>query len=104
MTTTPVLSSSTVVHRARRSSTLPFFTTIPRRAATDRPQTRATGAARMSGQGVATTRTATARGTPGPGLRFTWEASDPGVITWRNEMAAADGSWFLIEEYEMVPA
>ena len=27
----------------------------------------------------------------------------PGVITWRNEMAAADGSWFLIEEYEMVP-
>ena len=58
----------------------------------------------MSGQGVATTRTATARGTPGPRLRFTWEASDPGVITWRNEMVAADGSWFLIEEYEMVPA
>jgi hypothetical protein len=25
------------------------------------------------------------------------------VITWRNEMAAADGSWFLIEEYTMVP-
>jgi hypothetical protein len=39
-----------------------------------------------------------------PRLRFTWKASDPGVITWRNEMAAADGSWFLIEEYEMVPA
>jgi hypothetical protein len=39
-----------------------------------------------------------------PRLRFTWKASDPGVITWRNEMAATDGSWFLIEEYEMVPA
>ena len=60
----PVLSSSTVVHRARRSSTPPFFTTIPRRAAADRPETRATGAARMSGQGVATTRTATARAAP----------------------------------------
>jgi hypothetical protein len=42
-------------------------------------------------------------GTPGPGLRFTWDASVPGVITWRNEMAAPDGSWFLIEEYTMVP-
>ena len=39
----------------------------------------------------------------GPRLRFTWDASDPGVITWRNEMAVADGSWFLIEEYAMVP-
>jgi len=39
----------------------------------------------------------------GPRLRFTWDASDPGVITWRNEMAAPDGSWFLIEEYTMVP-
>jgi hypothetical protein len=36
-------------------------------------------------------------------LRFTWDASDPAVITWRNEMALADGSWFLIEEYPMVP-
>jgi hypothetical protein len=33
----------------------------------------------------------------------TWDASDPGVIGWRNEMAAPDGSWFLIEEYSMVP-
>jgi hypothetical protein len=39
----------------------------------------------------------------GPRLRFTWDASDPGVIGWRNEMAAPDGSWFLIEEYSMVP-
>jgi hypothetical protein len=36
-------------------------------------------------------------------LRFTWDTSGPGVITWRNEMAAGDGSWFLIEEYPMVP-
>jgi hypothetical protein len=26
-----------------------------------------------------------------------------GVITWRNEMAVGEGSWFLIEEYPMVP-
>lgn len=36
-------------------------------------------------------------------LRFTWDASDPAVITWRNEMAVGDGPWFLIEEYRMVP-
>ena len=36
-------------------------------------------------------------------LRFTWDASDPGVIIWRNEMAVGTGSWFLIEEYRMVP-
>jgi len=36
-------------------------------------------------------------------LRFTWDATSPGVIIWRNEMAAGDGSWFLIEEYRMVP-
>ena len=39
----------------------------------------------------------------GPRLRLTWDASDPGVITWRNELAAPGGSWFLIEEYTMVP-
>ena len=37
-------------------------------------------------------------------LRFTWDASDPAVTTWRNEMALQDGSWFLIEDYPMVPA
>ena len=36
-------------------------------------------------------------------LRFTWDARGPGVIRWRNEMAAGDGDWFLIEEYPMVP-
>ena len=36
-------------------------------------------------------------------LRFTTDVSDPGVIIWRNEMAVGDGSWFLIEEYRMVP-
>ncbi len=60
----PVLSSSSVVHRASRSSTPPPLTTTPRRAATDSPDTRATGAARISGHGVATTRTATARSAP----------------------------------------
>ena len=38
-----------------------------------------------------------------PRLRFTWDASEPGVIRWRNEMAVGDGDWFLIEEYPMVP-
>ena len=38
----------------------------------------------------------------GTRLRFTWDASDPTVITWRNELAV-DGSWFLIEEHPMVP-
>jgi hypothetical protein len=38
-----------------------------------------------------------------PRLRFTWDVSDPAVITWRNEMAVGDGSCFLIEEYRMVP-
>ena len=60
----PVLSSNSVVHWARRSSTPPFFTTTPRCAAAERPETSATGAASMSGQGVATTRTATARAGP----------------------------------------
>jgi hypothetical protein len=36
-------------------------------------------------------------------LRFTWDASDRTVIRWRNEMTTDDGSWFLIEEYPMVP-
>ena len=39
----------------------------------------------------------------GPRLRFTWDASGPGVLNWRNEMSLGDGSWFLIEEYAMVP-
>ena len=60
----PVLSRTSVVQLARRSSTPPLLTTTPRRAAADSPETRATGAARMSGHGVATTRTATARAGP----------------------------------------
>ena len=36
-------------------------------------------------------------------LRLTWDASEPDVITWRNEMTTGDGTWFLIEEYRMVP-
>ena len=36
-------------------------------------------------------------------LRFAWEASKADVTIWRNEMARDDGSWFLIEEYSMLP-
>ena len=36
-------------------------------------------------------------------LRFTWAASEPDIINWRNEMSAGDGSWFPIEEHPMVP-
>jgi hypothetical protein len=41
--------------------------------------------------------------TTGVRLRFTWDASDPAVMYWRNEMSADGDSWFLIEEYPMVP-
>ena len=61
----PVLSSSTVVHRARRSSTPPFFTTIPRRGDD------------QDGHRAGHTR---------PRLPFTWEprilASSPGGTRW----------------------
>ena len=77
----PVLSSSTVVHLASRSRTAPPFTTTPRRAATDSPDTRATGAARISGHGVATTSTATARagagGHPGGAGRDQADQQEP---------------------------
>lgn len=36
-------------------------------------------------------------------LRFTWDAAEPGVIVWRNELALPDGTWFLIESYRMIP-
>jgi len=36
-------------------------------------------------------------------LRMIWDASMPEVMTWRNEMSIADGSWSLIEEYQMRP-
>lgn len=36
-------------------------------------------------------------------LRLTWDASAPDVITWRNEMTTGAGTWFLVEEYRMVP-
>ena len=52
-------------HRARprraARSTPPPLTTTPARAARETPETNAIGAARMSGHGVATTRTASAR-------------------------------------------
>ena len=57
----PVLSSSTVRTRPSCSITPAPFTTMPERAARETPDTSAIGAARMSGQGVATTSTARAR-------------------------------------------
>ena len=36
-------------------------------------------------------------------LRLTWDVSVPDRIIWRNEMTTGDGSWFLIEEYAMIP-
>jgi hypothetical protein len=32
-----------------------------------------------------------------------WDAPDPNIIRWQNELAVHDGSWFRIEEYPMVP-
>jgi hypothetical protein len=37
----------------------------------------------------------------GAPIRLTWDAGEPGMIRWRNEIGLPDGSWFLIEEYPM---
>ena len=57
----PVLSKSSTRPCANRSSAPPSFTITPRCAQRDIPDTIAIGAASSSGQGVATTSTATAR-------------------------------------------
>ena len=57
----PVLSRSTVRALPSCSMAPEPLATMPRRAARERPDTSATGAARMSGQGVATTSTASPR-------------------------------------------
>ena len=57
----PVLSNSMVRTRASRSSAPPPLTMMPRLAARETPQISAIGAARIIGQGVATTSTASAR-------------------------------------------
>ncbi|MCK8519648.1 hypothetical protein [Methanoculleus sp. 7T] len=36
-------------------------------------------------------------------LRFVWDASDPGRITWRNEISPGEGVWNLIEEFVFTP-
>jgi hypothetical protein len=36
-------------------------------------------------------------------LRFTWDASDPLAMTWKNEMSVEGGPWRLIEEYTLYP-
>ena len=57
----PVLSKISVWIRAKASSGFAPLISTPKCAARDRPATKATGTARISGQGVATTKTATAR-------------------------------------------
>ena len=57
----PVLSSKTVLAPPSRSSAPAPLTMMPARAARESPATNAIGAARMSGQGVATTITASPR-------------------------------------------
>src|ERR1700730_17997360 len=57
----PVLSMTREYTRARDSMALPPLIRMPYLAARERPDTIATGTARMRGHGVATTRTATAR-------------------------------------------
>jgi hypothetical protein len=42
-------------------------------------------------------------GEPPVRLRLVWDLSDPKHPNWRNEMSVGDGSWFLIEEYELTP-
>ena len=61
MVSVPVLSSRTARASPRASITGEPLTMIPRRAARETPATSATGAARIRGQGVATTSTARAR-------------------------------------------
>ena len=58
--TVPVLSKSTVLTRARTSSAPPPLTRTPMDAHRETPDMMAMGTARISGQGVATTRTASA--------------------------------------------
>lgn len=36
-------------------------------------------------------------------LRFTFDATDPNVIKWKNEISVNGGSWRLIEEYIVTP-
>ena len=57
----PVLSRNSVRTRANASSAPPPFTSTPRPAQRDRPETMATGTPRISGHGVATTMTARPR-------------------------------------------
>ena len=59
--TVPVLSSNTDRALPSRSIVAAPLTTTPARAQRERPELSAIGAARMSGHGVATTNTASAR-------------------------------------------
>jgi hypothetical protein len=36
-------------------------------------------------------------------IRFTWDATDPTAMTWKNEISLGGGPWTLIEEYTLYP-
>jgi hypothetical protein len=36
-------------------------------------------------------------------LRFTWDATDPTTVIWKNEMSFGGSPWSLIETYVMKP-
>ena len=80
----PVLSSTMERICASVSIALPPLIRMPSLAARDRPATIATGTARISGQGVATTSTATAR-TGSPVISQAAAAS--ATVTARKTMA-----------------
>lgn len=43
-------------------------------------------------------------GDPPVRLRLVWDFSDPGHLTWRNELSAGGSPWFLVEEYNLMAA
>jgi hypothetical protein len=42
-------------------------------------------------------------GDPPVRIRLTWDAADPAVLIWRNEMSVGGGPWTLVEEYRCTP-
>jgi hypothetical protein len=36
-------------------------------------------------------------------LRMVWDAANPNLMRWRNEIAPEGGPWLLIEEYTCTP-
>jgi hypothetical protein len=36
-------------------------------------------------------------------IRLTWDATDPDLLVWRNEMSVAGAPWSLVEQYDCLP-